>query len=434
MNARSKLVKKPKDVITDARAAALHALNRIIRKNTALDRALEEPEIAFLEGRDRAFVKQLLMLALKRYGEIKQLLASALDQPEKSLPSSVEDALALGTAQLLWMDVPDYAAIDTTVEMIKKRFPKHAGLVNAVLKKITRLREETTQVTALSNMPEWLQHTLIADYGHEIAEAICTAHTAEPPLDLTLAAANPFPEDAVQFLPTGSLRLKAAGAVPQLPGYDEGTWWVQDAAAALPVKLLGDVRGKTVIDLCAAPGGKTMQLAASGALVIAVDRDAARLRRVRENLARTKLQATCIAADAKTYRPDAPVDYILLDSPCSATGTMRRNPDVAFHRRPEDILKLTTLQTALLEHAASLLAPGGKLVYCVCSLLKSEGEDIVTAFLANHPPFQVVPADYQTLGIPADWILGNGAVRTLPHYWQDKGGMDGFFMICLQKK
>lgn len=435
MNARPKLVKKPRPLPADARSCALNALHIITRKNMALDRAMDAPDIASLESRDRAFVKQLLMLSLKRHGEIQAIIKSALDQPDKALPSQVEDCLTLGVVQLLWMDVPDYAAIDTTVELVKtNRSPKHAGLVNAVLKKVMRLREATPATSPLMNLPEWMQKTLIADYGHETAEAICTASILEAPLDLTLVPGTSFPETDATILPNGTVRLKEHGAVPQLDGFSEGTWWVQDAAASLPAKLLGDIKGKTVLDLCAAPGGKTMQLAAAGAHVIAVDRAESRLKRVEENLQRTKLSATCIAADAKTFKPDVNVDCILLDAPCSATGTLRRNPDVAFHRTPEEILKLSTLQTALLAHASSLLKPGGKLVYCVCSLLKAEGEDIATAFLSKNTDFQVVRPDSQALGIPEEWIAEDGSLRTLPHYWQDQGGMDGFFMICLQKK
>ncbi|MFO1242248.1 MAG: transcription antitermination factor NusB [Rickettsiales bacterium] len=430
MYSAPKLVKAP----ANARRTALLLLHRIMRKNIALDQAMDSAEVAALEGRDRAFLKQLLMLCLKRSGEIRAIVQASLDQPDKKLPHTVEDALALGVAQLLWMDVPDYAAIDTTVDLVKQsRSPKHAGLANAVLKKINRSRDALSLPSPLSNLPDWLQRALIADYGHETAEAISAAHIPEAPLDISLR--NPsFTLPNAEKLPTGSLRLKDAQAVQDLKGFQEGAWWVQDAAAALPVKLLGDIKGKTVLDLCAAPGGKTMQLAAAGAEVLAVDRSASRLKRVEGNLKRTGLKATVYVSDAKTFQPDRPIDAILLDAPCSATGTMRRHPDVAFHRNPEDTFKLTDLQSSLLGHAANLLPVGGVLVYCVCSLLKAEGEDIISVFLAKNASFSVHQPDFASLGVPPEWILPNGGIRTLPYYGAAQGGMDGFFMICLQKK
>lgn len=433
MNRRQPLVKKPGDPALAARSAALHALYAILHKGITLEEALRQEAINGLEPRDKGLVRQLLMLSLKRRGEALGLLRGRLENPDKKLPVLVEEIFILGIVQLLWLNIPDHAAVDTSVTLAKlNRAQQHAGLVNAVLKRIARDHKDLPSAP-LTNLPEWLRQQLITDYGESTALEIAAAHIPEAPLDITLKTdANPFSDGTL--LSTGTIRLKEHDVIPRMEGFADGMWWVQDAAAALPVKLLGEVQGKTIVDLCAAPGGKTLQLAAAGANVIAVDRSASRMQRVEDNLLRTQLSAECVVQDAKLFSPSYTIDGILLDAPCSATGTLRRNPDVAWHRQPEDIEKLSGLQHALLVHAAELLRPGGKLVYCVCSLLPQEGEAVIARFLKEYRHFSVAPASAEALGIPQAWIAKEGAVRTLPHYWAELGGMDGFFMVCLIRR
>jgi 16S rRNA (cytosine967-C5)-methyltransferase len=269
---------------------------------------------------------------------------------------------------------------------------------------------------------------LVHAYGRDVVTAIEAVQATAPPMDLTLRAGAEAPEGEV--LSTGSLRLADRGQVSTLLGYEAGGWWVQDAAAALAAPLLGDVKGLRVLDLCAAPGGKTMQLAAMGAEVTALDISAPRMARVAENLARTGLAAQCVVADALQWVPDAPFDAILLDAPCSATGTIRRHPDLPFVKDGSEIAGLVDLQAQLLDRALGWLRPGGRLVYCTCSLLPEEGEGQLAAALARHPGLRVVAPALP--GLDPAWITEQGGLRLRPDYWADKGGMDGFFMACLQ--
>ena len=288
----------------------------------------------------------------------------------------------------------------------------------------------------LLNTPDWLWRQMAA-FGEDTARAIAGVHLLEPPLDLSIASdveAWATRLDA-EVLPTGSLRLRGGGAVPELAGFAEGKWWVQDAAAALPARLLlhNLAQGARVADLCAAPGGKTAQLAAAGMLVTAVDRDARRLDRVRENLTRLHLNATLVAADAATWKPPQPFDAVLLDAPCTATGTIRRNPDIAWHKDEASALALARVQDALLQAAANMLAPRGSLVYCVCSLDRREGLERVAKFLSQRPDFRRVPVAANEVGGLPELITGDGDLRTLPAHLADRGGMDGFYAARLTR-
>jgi 16S rRNA (cytosine967-C5)-methyltransferase len=267
-------------------------------------------------------------------------------------------------------------------------------------------------------------------------QAIAALQAAEPPLDLAVASR---PEDwaarlGATLLPTGTLRLPHAGAVRDLPGYDDGAWWVQDAAAALPARLLGDVRGATVIDLCAAPGGKAMQLAAAGARVVAVDRSKPRMARLQENARRTALAIDSVVADAAAWRPERPVQHVLLDAPCSSTGTLRRHPDVAWLKSQADVARMAPLQDALLDAAAAMLAPDGTLVYCVCSLQREEGPDRIAALLARNNGLRRRPVAAGEIGGLADLVTAEGDLRTLPCHLADHGGMDGFYAARLVRQ
>jgi 16S rRNA (cytosine967-C5)-methyltransferase len=426
-----------------ARKAALYALRAIVHHRRPLDEALAQiAGLAALPARDRAFTRLLVMTVLRRLGQIDAVLARALKKP---LPASAADArlaLRLGVAQLAFLGTPAHAAVGETVALV--RAGRFRGLVNAILRGLARsLADPNTpspladQDAARLNTPDWLWERLVAAYGERTAHAITQAHLATPPLDLSVREAGQTQDWAARLgadvLPTGSLRLSGAGRIEELPGFAEGAWWVQDAAAALPARLLDVAPGMAVVDLCAAPGGKTAQLAAAGARVIAVDRSPARLARLRDNLSRLGLEAQTVAGDAARWQPEAPAARLLLDAPCSATGTLRRHPDVAYIKSPDDVAALTAVQDRLLAAAATLLAPGGVMVYCACSLLPEEGEARIARFMAQTPGFArrpITPAEVPGL---AEAINEHGDLRLLPCHWAARGGLDGFFIARLER-
>ena len=405
-----------------------------------MDDALADHKgFAALEPRDRAFVRNLLAVAFRRRGQIESLLGSFLAKPLPGTDAIVGDILQLGLGQLLFLATPPHAAVDTSVrlaEVVGRTRLK--GLVNAVMRRATREGQALVdrQDAARLNTPDWLWRSWLQAYGLETARAIATAHLNEAPMDFSLRGeADGWAEKLdAQLLPTGSLRRIAGGAVRDLPGFAEGAWWVQDAAAALPAKLMGDVAGKRVLDLCAAPGGKTLQLAAAGAQVIAVDVSARRLQRLADNLKRTGLTAELVTADAATWRPSAPIDAILLDAPCTASGTLRRHPDAPWRRRPDDVAQMATVQRGLLDHAISLLPSGGLLVYAVCSLQVEEGEMQVQSRLAAGADVDLSPITEAELPGLGEALTPLGPVRTLPSQWADKGGLDGFFIARLRTR
>lgn len=342
----------------------------------------------------------------------------------------VADILRLAVVEVLELDGAAHGVVDAAVTLTRglgQKGQAASGMVNAVLRKVAAYQGWADLPP--QPMPAWLREPVAAAFGEDSALAIEAAHQAGAPLDLT-----PRPGAVVEgalALPTGSLRIHGPVQVSALPGFAQGDWWVQDAAAALPVRLLDPRAGERIADLCAAPGGKTLQLAAGGARVTAVDISPARLRRVAENLRRCGLTADLVAADALDWRPDGPLDAILLDAPCSATGTIRRHPDLPFLRDGSGIPALIQLQARLIDHALSLLPPGGRMVYAVCSLLPDEGEAQVAAALSRHPGLAVETPDLP--GVAPDWITPEGGLRTRPDYWTDQGGMDGFFMARLRK-
>jgi 16S rRNA (cytosine967-C5)-methyltransferase len=311
-------------------------------------------------------------------------------------------------------------------------------LLNAILRRVDRERaawlEQTSEPSL--NTPGWLWESWVAAYGAERAGEIAAAHLREPPLDITPKTDAAAWRDRLSatLLPIGSLRLPLDGPVESLPGFGEGAWWVQDAAAALPARLLGDVRGKRVIDLCAAPGGKTAQLAAAGADVIAVDRSAPRLERLNRNLTRLGLNAATVVADATLWRPDQPADAVLLDAPCSATGTIRRHPDVPWLKRPQDVAKLVALQSRLLQAAIEMIRPDGTIVFCTCSLQPEEGPAHIAALLLDGAPVERLPLRPADVGGLDSLIDVNGDLRTLPCHLSEQGGIDGFFAARLCRR
>lgn len=414
------------------RAAALAVADLIGQERPpALDEALAAALRAErLESGDAALARAIALATFRRLGQIRRVLADRLD---KGLPVGkprLFSLLATGTAQILDLAVPDHAAVDLAVRLAKAdhRTAGFAGMVNAVLRRVAREREAILAATEplRDNTPDWLARRWVSAYGPERAAEIARAHLSSAPIDLTLRNEGEGQAWAERLgatlLPTGSLRMPPDGAaIPDLPGFGEAAWWVQDAAAAIPARLLGVGEGERVLDLCAAPGGKTMQLASRGANVTALDRSAPRLERLRDNLARLGLTAEIAVGDATAYQAE-PFDAVLLDAPCSATGTIRRHPDVAWTKDESDIVRLAQLQTRLLDRAATLLRPGGRLVYCTCSLERAEGEAQIAAFLARNTRFARVPLRPEEVGGRADLIDGEGDLRTLPSQ-----GLDGFF-------
>jgi 16S rRNA (cytosine967-C5)-methyltransferase len=419
-----------------ARRIAADIIGGVLRRKRPLDELLEVSGLGALPERDRALARTIVATVLRRLGTLRHLLTEQLERGMPREAPHIETILLTGAVQILFLDVPDHAAVDLSVRLAQadRHAARYSGLINAVLRRLAR--DGKTRLGALDpvplDTPEWLLQRWIAHYGEETARAIAVAHTREPSLDLTVK--NDPPAWAATLngkaLPTGTVRTVASGPVSQLAGFEAGDWWVQDAAAALPAKLLGEVRGKSIADLCAAPGGKTAQLAQGGAQVTAVDRSGARLARLRQNLTRLKLDAAVAEADAASWQGGA-FDAVLVDAPCSSTGTIRRHPDIPWLKSESDLAKLGALQTRLLDHAATLVKPGGTLVYCTCSLEREEGEDQIAALLGRNPGLRRDPIRAEEVGGQAEFLTAGGELRTLPCHWPDEdarmAGLDGFY-------
>ncbi|WP_336485463.1 RsmB/NOP family class I SAM-dependent RNA methyltransferase [Methylobacterium nigriterrae] len=432
-----------------ARRVAQSAVADLIGKNRAFaleDALAQAGRGACLDPADAALARAIATVTFRRLGFLKRALAGRMKQ---GLPENQPRLLALlatGAAQILDLNVPDHAAVDLSVRLAKADPPlQHLGpLVNAVLRRVIRERDAilAEAIDPLeNNTPAWLAARWRAAYGEETARAIARAHLRGAAVDLTVRAEpDLWAErlDAIR-LPLGSLRLRDARVgISDLPGYEDGAWWVQDAAAAIPARLLAPAAGARVADLCAAPGGKTAQLAAVGAVVTAVDRSATRLVRLRQNLARLGLTADIVTGDALEV-PEGTFDAVLLDAPCSATGTIRRHPDVAWTKAEADIGRLAALQARLLDRAATLVRPGGCLVYCTCSLEPEEGEHQIAAFLGRHDAYERVPVRPAETGGLTELIDPNGDLRTLPAHLDGaahevRGGLDGFFASRLRRR
>lgn len=429
-----------------ARRIAADIIDNVLVRHRALDDQLEgaaaHPAIKTLSDRDRALMRRLVATVLRRLGTLRFVLSRLLDRGMPTDSQRTQTALMLGAAQILWMDVPDHAAVDLSVRLAQadRRAARHVGLVNAVLRRCARegaaLGEEAAQQAA--DVPAWLLGRWSAHYGEQAARDIAAAIRNEPSLDLTVKS------DAIawaerlhgEVLPTGSIRTPLHGAVTMLPGFGDGKWWVQDAAAALPATLFGEIRGKSVADLCAAPGGKTAQLAHAGANVTAVDRSPARVRRLQDNLMRLSLACEIVTADAADFE-HAPFDAVLVDAPCTATGTIRRHPDIAWLKQEQDIGALTMLQDRLLQQAATLLKPKGTLIYCTCSLEAEEGELAVERLLARESALRRAPIGAAEVAGRGELITQMGDLRTLPSHFPHAdprmAGLDGFFAARLVK-
>ncbi|TDK46258.1 RsmB/NOP family class I SAM-dependent RNA methyltransferase [Antarcticimicrobium luteum] len=414
---------------TAARKSAIYLLDQVLGEGRLLSECLGAAALERLEPADRARAQRLAADTLRGLERADRLLAKHLRKPP---PLTVQNTLRLGTIELC-AGAAAHGVVNAMVEITARhrRHGKLKGMVNAVLRKIAAEGPEEWARLRVPRLPKWLRKPLVEAWGPEAVAAMEAAHFAGAPLDITPRPGALVDLPDARALPTGSLRLDVPGQVSALPGYADGTWWVQDAAAALPAKVLAAQLGEKVLDMCAAPGGKTLQLAAAGADVVALDISEARLGRLRENLARTGLTARVVVGDALEH--DGQYDAILLDAPCSATGTIRRHPDLPFAKDGAEFGLLIELQAQMLAHAWSLLKPGGRLVYCTCSLLPDEGEVQIEEALEILAGAAIDRAALDLPGIDPGWVTEEGGLRLRPDYWPGLGGMDGFYIACLRK-
>jgi 16S rRNA (cytosine967-C5)-methyltransferase len=412
----------------EARQAAIRALDWVLRERRMLAHLPADTRLA---PADQARAGRLVSLVLRHLEPLDACLAPYLDR-KPQLPALL--ILRLAAVELLVAGEEAHGVVDSAVTMAKrnKGTARMAGMINAVLRRVAVEGPERFAALPPQRLPGWIAGPVQKRHGTAVLRSIEAAHVPLPPIDLTVKPDVALEMPGAVLLPTGSLRVPAGTQITALPGYAEGAFWVQDAAAALPVRLLGDVAGARVLDLCAAPGGKTMQLAAMGANVTALDLSAARMGRVAQNLARTGLEAELIVGDALEHQA-APYDAILLDAPCTASGTIRRHPDLPHVKQWTEVEPLTRLQMRLIDHALGLLGPGGRLVFCTCSLLPVEGEHQVTAALKRHDGLRVIAADAVALGGEAAWQSPEGGLRLRPDFWPDSGGIDGFYMAALTR-
>jgi 16S rRNA (cytosine967-C5)-methyltransferase len=428
-----------------ARRAAVELLTAVLQKHQALDdilgRSLDRGVMFDLPPRDRALTRTIVAASLRRKGQLDRVLSAFLERgmPEKS--GTLYPILLSAAAQLIFLKTPPHAAIDLAVTLVQydPRAKRYDKLANAVLRRVASKGEAIAASLDAGrvNTPDWLWSRWAANWGEARARAIAKAHLVEPPLDLTVKSEPALWAErlAGRVLPNGSVRVLPKGRIESLLGYDDGAWWVQDVAASLPAHLLGDVDGKRVADLCAAPGGKTAQLAHRGASVVAVDNSKARLKLLAENLKRLHLDTELVEADAATWQPGAKFDAVLLDAPCSSTGTIRRHPDIPYVKSPKDIETLAALQVRLLDNAARLVKSDGQLVYSTCSLEPEEGEAQIAAFLTRNGVFRLDPIAPAELYGQAARIEPSGCLRTFPYELKlqspEWSGMDGFFAARL---
>jgi 16S rRNA (cytosine967-C5)-methyltransferase len=421
----------------NGRALAYRALRAILERGESLDAVLAAGA-KHLPARERAFAHTLAATVLRHLGEIDSALAPLLKQPFKALAHDARALLRLGAAQTLILKTPPHATVAATVDLAKAEAPHFAGLTNAVLRRLVREppAAPSEAEAARLNTPDWLWQSWCAEYGEANAIAIARIHAMEPPLDITAKEPDRWREAlAAERLVTGTLRRPAGagGEIRALPGYEDGAWWIQDAAAAMPARLLAPIAGGRVLDLCAAPGGKAAQLALMGCAVTAVERSESRAALLRGNLARLELAADIVVADAETFACAEPADGVLLDAPCTATGTIRRHPDIPWRKSAVDVGRMAPLQARLLDRAATLVRPGGLLVYAVCSLERAEGPSRIAAFLAGNDGFRRRAIEPAEVGGDARLITADGDLRTLPCHWAESGGMDGFYVARLER-
>ena len=417
-----------------ARRAAVDLLDGVIESGALLSALTEAPDVPLsgLAPEDRARAQRLALAVLRQAEPADAILKPFL----KKMPDGRgRHILRLAAVEICAEGTAPHGAVGAAVALMgEDQKTRHlSGLANAVLRKVASEGPARWPTLPPQRLPGWLRGRLQSAWGGKATAAIEKVQAAQPPVDLTPRgdAAELAEATGGRVLPTGSVRLATAGRISALPGYDTGAFWVQDAAAALPARVLAVQPGERVLDLCAAPGGKTPQLAAAGALVTAVDISEARLARLAENLERTGLQAEIAVADALEF-DDTPFDAVLLDAPCSATGTIRRHPDLPFVKATGDLKGLVALQAAMLDRAVALTRPGGRLVFCTCSLLPEEGEAQAEAALARHPDLVPDPAALAVPGVETDWTGPHG-LRLRPDVWAAEGGIDGFFIAAFRR-
>jgi 16S rRNA (cytosine967-C5)-methyltransferase len=441
-------------IVLSARAVAIELLESVLKRRKPLDEALaEHPDLERLVNRDKQFVRALVTCTLRHLGQIDHVLAQCLEKPLPARASAIRNILRLGTAQTLFLKTPAHAAVDTMVTLAGKRGGEagYKGLVNAVLRRIAREADLFRQFapgsgsfTGAISLPDWLWQSWVKAYGVRQATQIAIAHLDEPPLDFTVRR---DPDHWARMLggavlPGGTVRRAAhapdnyrpSPRIEDLPGFAEGMWWVQDLGASLPAKLLGTLAGQRAIDLCAAPGGKSAQMALAGAQVTALDRSRKRLARVAENMTRLRFTVDCEVADATLWQKSKDYDVVLLDAPCTATGTIRRHPDVAWLKDQGDVAKLSATQDSLLNAAVRLVRPGGTIVYCTCSLQPEEGPERIAAALKRHPSLARVPIKPEELFGFKELVTAEGDLRSLPSHLPQLGGIDGFYAARLTRQ
>lgn len=420
-----------------SRIAATAILTEVLRRRRPLDEAQEGVFASnSLEPRDAGFGRAIASETLRRLGQLQALIAAFVPKmPPQHRAGATLEILLAGACELLFLNTPAHATVDAANELAArdKNAVHFKPLINAVLRRISREGAivVSAQDAARLNTADWLWSRWCETYDEEIAREIATSHVNLPPLDIhPKSRATVMPEG--DALPGGILRVAEFGRVDTLPGFAEGDWWVQDFAASLPARLFGDVHGQTVIDLCAAPGGKSAQLAAAGAHVIAVERDPTRLDRLKQNLERLHLDAELIESDVRDFAPEEPAPFVLLDAPCSATGTIRRHPDLPWIKNAADVNTCADAASELLDSAADMVAVGGLLVFAVCSLEQEEGREQIEAFLNRHPEFQSIPVEvHEVFGMSE--LIRDGDLRTLPSHLPERGGMDGFYAARLRR-
>ncbi len=414
-----------------ARKSAVYLLDQVLEDRRLMSELMTAGVLDRLPPEERARATRLAQDTLRGLERADRMLQKHL---HKKPPLTVQNALRLGTVELCQGGAA-HGVVSVLVEVIARhpRYGHLKGLVNAVLRKIAADGPEAWEALRPSRMPKWLRGPLVEAWGGAAIQAMEAAHQRGAPLDLTAKgdAEGLAAQVGGTLLPGGSVRVDGAGQVSLMPGFAEGDWWVQDAAAAWPARILAAMPGEAVLDLCAAPGGKTMQMAAAGAQVTALDISANRLGRLKDNLARTGLVAQVKTGDARAATGQ--FDAILLDAPCSATGTLRRHPDLPFAKDGSEFGALIDLQAELIDHAWSLLRPGGRMMFCTCSLLPDEGEVQIDEALARHGDMRVAPEGLSAVGIAPEWVTAEGGVRLRPDFWADRGGMDGFYMALLRK-
>jgi 16S rRNA (cytosine967-C5)-methyltransferase len=427
------MLKTNKTEMPTARGVALDLLEAVLQQKIPLENALAcNLNINKLDDRDRSYARAITSTTLRRLGQIDALIGIVMERPLSRKSLGVKNILRIGIVQLLFLKTAPHAAVYTAVSLAQDRgYGPHKKLINAILRRISRegLSFIKKQDAVKLNTPEWLWVSWIESYGEKVCREIATAHLKEAALDIN--APNDKALWAKQLnariLSTGTLRCNDGGLVSQLPGYQNGAWWVQDAAAALPVRLLGDVKNKHIIDICAAPGGKTAQLAVAGARVTAIDRSEKRLNRLRENMDRLKINVESINADATQWRPKSLASAVLLDAPCSSTGTIRRHPDVMQLKTPKEVAKLVEVQKRLLNAAIEMVRPGGLIIYCLCSLETQEGSNLAKSYQNNSATIEHIPITSKEIGGHDEFVSKAGDLRTLPSHLSEQGGMDGFF-------